>query len=71
VDGSSDEFMDACVPFYNSIKQGPLLSYLHAKKPMPTRIMNSASMNIMNSVGIFNDSVAMNSILRELYWSEQ
>jgi hypothetical protein len=38
---------------------------------MPTRIMNNVSMNIMNSVGIFNDSVAMNSILRELYWDEQ
>ena len=38
------------------------------KKLAPVRIMNSASLiskNIVNSVGIFNKSDAMNSNLRE------
>ena len=35
---------------------------------MPVRIMNSANLdskNIMNKVGIFNDSVAMNGVFKE------
>jgi hypothetical protein len=38
------------------------------------RIMNSASLNnknIMNNIGIFNDSVTMTSNLRGKYWDEQ
>ena len=42
---------------------GPPLSYLHGKKLTPVRSMNSDSMNIANSFGIFNDSAAMNSVI--------
>ena len=40
---------------------------------MPIRIMNSANLNnkdIMNNVGIFNDSVAISNNLRESYWDK-
>ena len=43
------------------------------KKLMQVRIMNSArlnSKNIVNIVGIFNDSSIMNNIFREKYWDE-
>ena len=44
------------------------------KKLTPVRIMNSVSLNnknIMNNIGIFNDSVTMNSNFRGKYWDEQ
>jgi hypothetical protein len=55
------------------------LSYLHAKNLKyrniltPIQIMNIVginSKNIMNSVGNFNDNVAMNSIFIEVYGAE-
>ena len=44
------------------------------RKLMPVRILISVgliSKNIVNSVSIVNDSVAMNSNFREYYWDEQ
>ena len=66
-----------CVVVFHSIFSiwhGPPLSYLHErnlenrKKLALVRITNSAgmdTMNIVNNVGIFNDSAAMNSVFRE------
>jgi hypothetical protein len=38
------------------------------KKRMPVRVMNNANLdskNIVNKVGVFNDSVAMNGVFKE------
>lgn len=41
---------------------------------MPIPIMNGANLiskNIVNSIGVFNESATMNNNFRELYWDEQ
>lgn len=37
----------------------------------PIQVINSAGLNIVNDVGIFNDSVAINDNDKEQYWDEQ
>ena len=41
------------------------------KKLTPVQIMNSAGMNIVNNIGIFNRSASKNSILNEWHQDEQ
>ena len=49
------------------------LHYLHGMKPKLVRITYKANMSskyIMNNVGVFNDSVTIDSIFNEVYHDE-